>query len=64
MKKGICPDCGTILEYADTIDEEIIDKHYTATETYYCPKCEIQNKGFVRIVRYKLEYQGETWEEC
>lgn len=63
MKKGICPDCGAILQYDDTIDEEIMDERYTATETYYCPKCGIANKGFVRMVYYKLEYLGEKWEE-
>lgn len=38
MKNGICPDCGTPLEYEETINEEIMDERYTATETYYCPK--------------------------
>lgn len=63
MKNGICPDCGTPLQYADTIDEEIMDERYTATELYYCPKCESAKEGFTRIVCYKLEYLGEEWKE-
>ena len=59
MKNGICPDCGTPLEY-----EEIMDERYTATETYYCPKCERASRGFVRRITYNLVYNHEIWEEC
>lgn len=64
MKNGICPDCGTLLQYDDTIDEEIMDERYTATETYYCPKCGRANRGFVRHITYNLVYNCEIWEEC
>ena len=64
MKNGICPDCGAPLQYDDTIDEEIMDERYTATETYYCPKCGRASKGFVRRITYNLVYNYEIWEEC
>lgn len=59
MKNGICPDCGTSLEY-----EEITDERYIATETYYCPKCGQASRGFVRRITYNLVYNYEIWEEC